>query len=120
MLELLVKLGAAAPLTTSVNVCDAEPPLLSAPKEMVYVPLTGLLAASVPVPLPLSVKVAQVGKPLAESAGVGIVPAEVVTVNESGDPGGTVSMVALVIVGACATWMVKVFLVVVFGPLPVL
>ena len=90
-----------------MKLCDAEPALLSAPREMVYVPLTGLLAASVPVPLPLSVKVAQLGRPLAESAGVGTPVA--VTENESGVPTVSVSVLALVIVGACPTWMVKVF-----------
>ena len=73
---------------------------------MVYVPLTGVLTASVPVPSPLSVKVAQPGRPLAESVGVGTPVA--FTVNESGDPRGTVSVLALVNAGVCATLMVKV------------
>jgi hypothetical protein len=64
------------------------------------------------------VKVAQPGRPLAESAGVGMPVA--FTVNDNGVPTETMSVLALVIAGACATWMVKVFLVVVLVLLSVL
>jgi hypothetical protein len=108
VLLLLVKLGATASVTTSVNACDAEPALLSALREIAYVPLpvAGTLPEMVPVPFPLSVKFAPLGRPVAESAGVGTPVA--VTGNEKAVPGGTVSVLALVITGACATWMVKV------------
>jgi hypothetical protein len=76
--------------------------------------VAGAVPDSVPVPLLLSVKLAQVGRPEAVSEGIGEPPA--VTVKVKGMPAAIVSLFALVKVGGVPTTRVYAWLTP--GPTP--
>jgi hypothetical protein len=64
--------GVDCGLTVSVRVCVGEPLAFVAVNVIGVAPEAVGVPVRVPVPFPLSVKVAQPGRPLAESVGVGL------------------------------------------------
>jgi hypothetical protein len=100
-----------AALTVSVIVWLADPPPLAAVTVSEYVPAaTAFVPDSVPVPSPLSAKLAPAGRPVAVSFGAG--EPLVATVKEKGVPAVSVAVAALVKANVLPTVSVNAWLTV--------